>query len=173
MIFLTSPNRVTSYHIDRECNFLMQVSDEKTINVFDRNDHEVVPDEELENFWSKDNNAGIYKPHFSGPGIGVYHAAAWDGPTHPGKLSALAEEWEQYFRFPGRKLPIRRHAAKESIPGELLPAKIRIEADTTRPVAPARYHEGFDSGCRARGETADQARLNFRRRACPQSAGTK
>lgn len=80
MIFLTSPNRVTSYHIDRECNFLMQVTGEKTIHVFDRNDHDVVPDEELEKFWSKDNNAGIYKPQFEDrafvstmvPGTGVH-----------------------------------------------------------------------------------------------------
>jgi hypothetical protein len=80
MIFVTSPNRVTSYHIDRECNFLMQVSGTKTINVFDRNDRDVVPEQELETFWSKDNNAGVYKPQFQDrafvfemkPGIGVH-----------------------------------------------------------------------------------------------------
>ena len=80
MIFLTSPNRVTAYHIDRECNFLMQVSGEKQINVFDRNDRDVVPDQELETFWSKDNNAGVYKPQYQDrasvftmrPGTGVH-----------------------------------------------------------------------------------------------------
>jgi hypothetical protein len=80
MIFLTSPSRVTAYHIDRECNFLMQVSGEKQISVFDRNDREVVPDHELETFWSKDNNAGIYKPQYQDrasvytmrPGTGVH-----------------------------------------------------------------------------------------------------
>jgi hypothetical protein len=80
MIFLTSPARVTAYHIDRECNFLMQVSGEKQISVFDRNDREVVPDQELETFWSKDNNAGVYKPQFQDrasvytmrPGTGVH-----------------------------------------------------------------------------------------------------
>jgi hypothetical protein len=64
MIFVTSPNRVTSYHIDRECNFLMQVSGRKTINIFERDDREVTPDHELETFWSKDNNAGVYKPQY-------------------------------------------------------------------------------------------------------------
>jgi hypothetical protein len=80
MIFITSPHRVTTYHIDRECNFLMQVSGEKTISVFDRTDKEVVPEQELEKFWSKDNNAGIYKAHLQDrahvfqmtPGIGVH-----------------------------------------------------------------------------------------------------
>ena len=80
IIFLTSPNRVTSYHIDRECNFLMQVRGEKEISVFDRNDREVLPDSELETFWSKDNNAGVYKPQYQDrarvflmkPGTGVH-----------------------------------------------------------------------------------------------------
>ncbi|HEY3990176.1 MAG TPA: hypothetical protein VGM02_12820 [Acidobacteriaceae bacterium] len=80
MIFVTSPNRVTPYHIDRECNFLMQVKGDKIINVFDRNDKEVVTDKELEIFWSKDNTAGFYKPEFQHrafvttmrPGTGVH-----------------------------------------------------------------------------------------------------
>ena len=80
IIFVTSPNRKTPYHIDRECNFLMQVSGEKTISVFDRNDRDVVPEHELESFWSKDNNAGVYKPQFQDrafvctmrPGTGVH-----------------------------------------------------------------------------------------------------
>ena len=80
IIFLTSPHRVTSYHIDRECNFLMQVRGEKEISVFDRNDREVLPEEELETFWSKDNNAGVYKPQYQDrahvflmrPGTGVH-----------------------------------------------------------------------------------------------------
>ncbi|MBV8436669.1 MAG: cupin-like domain-containing protein [Silvibacterium sp.] len=80
IIFLTSPNRVTSYHIDRECNFLMQVRGEKEISVFDRNDRDVLPEAELETFWSKDNNAGVYKPQYQDrahvilmkPGTGVH-----------------------------------------------------------------------------------------------------
>jgi len=80
IIFLTSPHRVTSYHIDRECNFLMQVRGDKEISVFDRNDREVLPEAELETFWSKDNNAGVYKPQYQDrahvflmrPGTGVH-----------------------------------------------------------------------------------------------------
>ncbi len=80
ILFITSPNRVTPYHIDRECNFLMQVTGNKTISVFDRNDKDVVPDQELETYWSKDNNAGVYKPHYQDrafqtimrPGTGVH-----------------------------------------------------------------------------------------------------
>lgn len=80
IIFITSPRRVTAYHIDRECNFLMQVSGLKEISVFERNDRVVTPEDELEKFWSKDNNAGVYKPQYQDrahvfqmePGMGVH-----------------------------------------------------------------------------------------------------
>ena len=62
LIFITSPNRTTTYHIDRECNFLLQIHGEKTIYMFDQQDKEVVPEPELEKFWAVDKNAGTYKP---------------------------------------------------------------------------------------------------------------
>jgi hypothetical protein len=52
ILFVTSPLRVTSYHIDRE----------KTLSVFDQKDRIVLPEEELERFWSVDHNAAIHKP---------------------------------------------------------------------------------------------------------------
>jgi len=80
IIFVTSPQRVTTYHIDRECNFLLQIRGTKTLHVFDRDDREVLPDEEVERFWTVDNNAPIYKPHLQDraisykmePGNGVH-----------------------------------------------------------------------------------------------------
>jgi len=62
LIFITSPNRTTTYHIDRECNFLLQISGSKTIHMFDQRDKDVVPETELEKFWAVDKNAGQYKP---------------------------------------------------------------------------------------------------------------
>jgi hypothetical protein len=62
ILFVTSPLRVTSYHIDRECNFLLQVRGDKTLSVFDQNDRIVLPEEELERFWSVDHNAAVHKP---------------------------------------------------------------------------------------------------------------
>ena len=63
IIFITSPHRVTEYHIDRECSMLMQVYGKKTIHVFDKTDREVLSEEEIERFWTVDTNAAIYKPH--------------------------------------------------------------------------------------------------------------
>jgi hypothetical protein len=80
LIFITSPKRVATYHIDRECSFLLQIQGTKTIHIFDRTDREVLPEEEIERFWTVDNNAPIYKPQFQGratsyklrPGNGVH-----------------------------------------------------------------------------------------------------
>lgn len=80
ILFVTSPKRVTSYHIDRECNFLLQIRGEKTMHVFDREDREVLTEVEIERFWSVDHNAAVYKPHLQdhaksyrmGPGAGVH-----------------------------------------------------------------------------------------------------
>ena len=80
IIFLTSPRRLSTYHIDRECNFILQIRGEKTLYVFDQNDREVLPEEELERFWAVDHNAPRYRPEYQDrakvfrlrPGDGVH-----------------------------------------------------------------------------------------------------
>ena len=80
IIFVTSPKRVTTYHIDRECSLLLQIRGDKHISIFDRNDREVLSEEEIERFWSVDHNAPRYKPELQNhatvyelkPGNGVH-----------------------------------------------------------------------------------------------------
>ncbi|MGH9431372.1 MAG: transcriptional regulator [Terriglobia bacterium] len=80
IIFVTSPKRVTTYHIDRECNFLLQIRGTKTLHVFDREDRDVLTEKEIERFWAADFNAAVYKPHLQHratsyklvPGMGVH-----------------------------------------------------------------------------------------------------
>jgi hypothetical protein len=80
IIFVTSPKRVTSYHIDRECNFILQIHGEKDLYVFDREDRQILPEVEIERFWTLDNNAAIYRPELQdrawsyklAPGNGVH-----------------------------------------------------------------------------------------------------
>jgi hypothetical protein len=79
-IYITSPGRVTMYHLDPICNFLMQISGEKQIHIFDRNDRDVLPEEELERFWSVKNYAATYPQELESraevytlcPGTGVH-----------------------------------------------------------------------------------------------------
>lgn len=80
IIFLTSPNRIATYHIDRECSLLLQISGHKTIHIFNRNDREVLPEEEIERFWTRDNNAPRYREQYQdrassyrlSPGVAVH-----------------------------------------------------------------------------------------------------
>jgi len=79
-LFITSPNRVTNYHVDRECSWLLQIHGEKDFHLFDRADKDVLSDDELEQFWAVDNLAPTYKPEYESramvyrlrPGIGVH-----------------------------------------------------------------------------------------------------
>ncbi len=82
IIFITSPHRVTTYHIDRECNFLLQIAGSKTINVFDREDREVLTEEELEHFWTVDNNYARYKEQYQDRAR-VFHLEPGDGVHIP------------------------------------------------------------------------------------------
>jgi hypothetical protein len=79
-IYITSPRRVTMYHIDPICNFLMQISGEKQIHIFDRKDRDVLPEEELERYWSLNDYAVTYRQELEDrakvftlrPGTGVH-----------------------------------------------------------------------------------------------------
>ncbi len=62
-VMITSPRQVTTYHMDNECNFLLQLAGEKTINIFDQTDRAVLTEEELEDFWTGNQNAARYKPN--------------------------------------------------------------------------------------------------------------
>jgi hypothetical protein len=80
ILFITSPKRITTYHIDRECSLLLQIQGAKHISIFDRNDRQVLSEEEIERFWSVDHNAPRYKPELQDhatvyelkPGNGVH-----------------------------------------------------------------------------------------------------
>jgi len=80
LIFITSPRRIATYHIDRECSFLLQIRGTKKLHVFDRDDRDVLPEEELERYWTVDHNAPRYRPELQGrattyilrPGMGVH-----------------------------------------------------------------------------------------------------
>lgn len=79
-IFITSPKRLSTYHIDSECNFLLQIRGSKEISIFNKDDREVLPEQEIERSWAADTNAAVYKPHLQSradvvklsPGVGVH-----------------------------------------------------------------------------------------------------
>jgi hypothetical protein len=87
-IVISSPRRVTSYHIDAEVNFLLQVRGHKLLHVFDPNDRTILSEAELEAFYGGDYDGAHYRAERESdariyqlePGSGVHmplHAPHW------------------------------------------------------------------------------------------------
>lgn len=107
IVFITSPRRVTTYHIDSETNFLLQLQGDKEINIFRSDDREVVTEPELERFWTVDPNAARYKPELQHhaevltlvPGSGIHipvNAPHWlrNGESVSVSVSINYHPWE-------------------------------------------------------------------------------
>lgn len=51
-VFVSSPDAVTPYHIDHECNFLLQIVGTKTVRMLPPNDPTVLQEADLERFYA-------------------------------------------------------------------------------------------------------------------------
>jgi hypothetical protein len=83
-ILIASPNRVTPYHIDWDCNFLMQIAGNKALHVFNGADRTLLTLAELEGFCSGNINSARYQ-FARERDAAVYHLGAGDGvhvPVH-------------------------------------------------------------------------------------------
>jgi hypothetical protein len=61
LILISSPNRLTPYHMDAETNFLVQVRGDKWFHVFDQDDRGVISDFEREQYFAGDISSAVYK----------------------------------------------------------------------------------------------------------------
>jgi hypothetical protein len=77
-IFLSSPGAVTPFHLDPEHNFLLQIRGTKTVSMWDRDDRFVLPDQELETFYSAFVHRNL-------PWKDVFQTTAWTVPLAPGQ----------------------------------------------------------------------------------------
>jgi len=79
-LFIASPEMITPYHIDHECNFLLQIHGEKSAHVFPCDDRSILKDEEIEAYYIGNLNAAQYREVNESkafnvrlrPGIGVH-----------------------------------------------------------------------------------------------------
>lgn len=62
LILVSSPGRITPYHMDAEVNFLLQVRGDKSFFIFDHTDRSLVTELELENFYAVSNASAVYRP---------------------------------------------------------------------------------------------------------------
>jgi hypothetical protein len=81
-LLVSSPKRVTAYHIDGETNYLLQLRGTKDFSVFDGFDRTILTPEELESFYSGNLNGAIYKPELQSRAK-VYPLAPGNGAHVP------------------------------------------------------------------------------------------
>jgi hypothetical protein len=89
-LLISSPRRVTAYHIDAEVNYLLQIAGDKDFYVFDHTDRTLVSEAELEAYYAGDYDAARYRSERQG------EAAAW--LMQPGKgahVPVNAPHWVQ------------------------------------------------------------------------------
>ncbi len=61
LILLSSPDRLTPYHMDAEVNYLVQVTGNKTVRVYDQTDRALVTHGERERYFAGDYNSAPYR----------------------------------------------------------------------------------------------------------------
>jgi len=159
IVFMNSPNRISAYHIDRECNCLLQIRGTKKISIFDRDDRDVLPDVEIERFWTVDNNSAVYKPPLQDrarvfdltPGCGVHipvNAPHWvqNGPEVAVSLSInfhyhdalLADVYRANYwlrRLGLRPVPPRRSPLRDAVKSTLYRSARALHTTTRRLIA--------------------------------------
>jgi hypothetical protein len=62
LILISSPNRITPYHMDSETNFLLQITGDKWFHVFSHSDRTLVTEREREDFFAISRNCAVYRP---------------------------------------------------------------------------------------------------------------
>jgi hypothetical protein len=86
LIFISSPNRTTPFHIDGETNFIVQVAGDKTVCVFDHTDRRLVTEAEIEGYHNGNHSSAVYRPDLQKEAT-VYDLRAGTGihvpPTAP------------------------------------------------------------------------------------------
>jgi hypothetical protein len=96
-VFVTSPGEVTPYHVDHDANFLVQLYGTKTVNIFDGNDHELLPWRELEEYWHGARHIRLREefqsraiPFELRPGLGVHNPVNFPHWVKNGPLPSVS-----------------------------------------------------------------------------------
>jgi|HubBroStandDraft_5_1064220.scaffolds.fasta_scaffold56971_2 hypothetical protein len=84
-IFITSPNRITPYHLDGEANFLAQVQGKKSVFLYNAHDPYILTNEETEKYWAGKLQAPRWHEELAdgqwrfdvAPGLGVFNPATF------------------------------------------------------------------------------------------------
>lgn len=61
LILISSPGRITPYHMDAETNFLLQIAGDKWFHIFSHSDRTLVTEQEREDFFAISRNCAVYR----------------------------------------------------------------------------------------------------------------
>lgn len=89
-LILSSPKIATPFHIDHETNFLFQIQGSKDVCLFPATDRELVPDQEVESYYTGNFDAVRYRQEMQDRGT-VYRLSPGEVVHHP----PLAPHWVQ------------------------------------------------------------------------------
>ena len=87
-IFVCSPHTVIPYHLDHESNFLLQITGEEDVNLFNQSDRSVLTEQEIEHYFVGDLQAATYRAENQRK-ASVYHLVPGRAAHHP----ARAPHW--------------------------------------------------------------------------------
>jgi Cupin-like domain len=87
-LLLASPKIATPFHIDHETNFLFQIQGSKDVCLFPATDRELVPDQEVERYYSGNFEAANYRREMQDRGT-VFRLTPGEVVHHP----SLAPHW--------------------------------------------------------------------------------
>jgi hypothetical protein len=127
-LLIASPHRTTSYHIDSDVNFLLQISGDKVFTVFDRT---VTAAEELERYYLGDPSGAVFKPAAQSDGK-RYELRAGCGVHVP----CMAAHWARALDSPSIALSLNFDLRSVANLGRLYRLNGRMRRHGIRPVAP-------------------------------------
>jgi hypothetical protein len=81
-IIIASPDAVTPYHFDHDCNFLFQIHGEKDVHLFNQYDRSVLTEEEIERYYLGDLSSADYREENQSK-ASTYHLVPGNGVHQP------------------------------------------------------------------------------------------
>ena len=140
ILFVTSPNRLTPYHLDRECAWLLQIQGNKEIHLFNRADKDLVPDQELERYWAADNQSAEYKAHLEDRAM-VFQLKPGNGVHIPVNTPHWLKNGDNVSVSMNVNFVFHDGEWGQHSQGELLPAQAWIESQPCGRPSPSRQRE--------------------------------
>ena len=113
-IFVTSPGKITPYHIDPQWSVLLQIRGQKSYTMHEADDRENLPEDEIAGLSLGDPNAAKYRPEYASRGVeyDMHPGDATQQPVHAPHSAAVGDQVSISFSIAviTKNVDIHRHA---------------------------------------------------------------